>query len=68
MLIVVDVWIVLDDVREDVRRLLTRCVTSTKKNYHCFGLEKSGCYNKCFFSLLDNVRANQYFCKFIYVT
>jgi hypothetical protein len=39
MLIVVDVWIVLDDVREDVRRLLTRCVTSTKKITIVLGLK-----------------------------
>jgi hypothetical protein len=36
----------LDDVREQVRQLPTRCVSSTKKNYHCFGLEKPGCYKR----------------------
>ena len=34
----------LDDVREQVRWLSTRCVSSTKNNYRCFRLEKSGCY------------------------
>jgi hypothetical protein len=29
----------LDDVREHVRRLPTRCVSSTKKNYRCLGLK-----------------------------
>ena len=38
----------LDDVREQVRQLPTQCVSSTKKkNYHCFGLEKPGCYKIC---------------------
>jgi hypothetical protein len=36
----------LDDVREQVRRLPTRCVSSTKTNYCCFGLEKPGCYKR----------------------